>query len=155
MVSLSSVSTLLPPQRPATPLVATAIPTPSAPPVAAPTHTSSGGGSGTSSDHKGGSNAGMTAYNILRSRADNPAVSAAVTASHISKAAEDSQPLGVNAARRYAVLAQQTAPTHAWIKSMALRDTSDETDRPMPKANGPLPLPTADILMYLKSTRMT
>jgi hypothetical protein len=151
MTSISTVSTFLPPQYHATPAqtaVNAANPTAS---IASVSASSSNGNNGTSTDKgAGGRSSGDPR---LISKTADARLSSASAQSVIAAKAETVKANQVDDTARQP-LAQ--AGKTAWSDTINSGDDkdrgSDPTQNTLPKAEGPLPIPTADILLKFRNS---
>ena len=154
MVSISSVSTLLPPQTPLAPAPAAtsaATPTTSIPPTSS---SSSSGNGGSSTDRGAGSGSGSSGYAAAQANAERMAMSNATAKSVVNaKTSIQNKAMNDDDARRYAITAMQNARAEAMVDGIVSGDAPADPEPKLPKAEGPLPLPTADILMNFKNTK--
>jgi|TARA_R110002012_G_scaffold20779_10_gene73389 hypothetical protein len=154
MVSISSVSTLLPPQTPLAPAptaTSVATPTTAIPPT---TSSTSSGNGGSSTDSGAGSGGGSTGYTASQTTGGRISTSDATAKSVVNaKTSIATDAMKEDSARRYAINAMRNARVDAMVDSISGSNPPEEADPKLPKAEGPLPLPTADILVNLKNSK--
>ena len=138
MTAISLVSTLLPPQNAPIPMptaVSSAKPTTIIPPASASLF-NAGGNSTTGKDT--GSDGRPSGDPALREKRSNTASPNASAKSVVQAKA-----------RQSADQTLRTTQPNSYVGKTVTGADPDTTHRPLPKAEGPLPLPTADILLRL------
>lgn len=148
MASISLVSTLLPPQHAPVPTItatSAANPTAILPPTSASFANSD---SGSSTDSGAGSGGGGSGYGAAQSQTTQPSLPDASASSVVSAKTQTTPPSSD--------AVPELDPRGTRIDGYGLGSVTgsapDTTHRPLPKAVGPLPIPTADILLRLQSS---
>jgi hypothetical protein len=154
MASISTVSTLLPPQHHAAP-AQTSISAANPPPDIAPVSTSSSSGdSGTSADN--GASAGRGSQDdarawikIIDTGPSNASAKSVVDA----KAEAAGQKLADETLRNATKETGNVVLSEIKYNASEPDGESETSQATLPKAEGPLPIPTADILLKFKNSR--
>lgn len=151
MASISIVSTLLPSQHHATPpqnAVSVAAPAAGIAPVST---ASSNGNSGSSTDSNSGAGGGSSGDPRFWFGSTGKTLSSASAQSVVNAKTEAEKRSSLETASRAAPKERaSTAWSEMLDKAAASEDAQADADNGLPKAEGPLPIPTADILLKFK-----